>query len=165
MLCPQSGLSVDRPCLPSQTGLPEDRLCLHTQTGLPVDRACLPTQTLLPEGRPSVSPQTGLPRAGWCLPSGVGSADLQAGAALESPVEGRAPTVGSCLSVHLPIPVSMGTRAKVGKWVTAGCTHAGETQACDKVRETALGLMVAGRWIRRGAGMAAHSLSPCTPLL
>ena len=113
----------------------------------------------------SLSPQTGLLRAGWCLPSGVGGADPQAGAALGTLVEGRAPTVVSCLSVRLPIHVSMGARAKVGKWVITGCADAGETQACDKVRETVLGLMLVGRWIRRGSGMAPRSPSSCTPLL
>lgn len=55
--------------------------------------------------------------------------------------------------VHLPIPASLGARAQVGKWVTSGCTHAGETQACDKVEETTLDLMVAGRCARREGGV------------
>ena len=38
----------------------------------------------------------------------------------------------------------LGASAQVGKWATSGCSHAGETQACDKVQETTLDLMVAG---------------------
>lgn len=86
-----------------------------------------PTSSLLGQGLSSpglsflrLGSQTvgGVPFWGW------GALTFRLGCS-ESPVEGRAPTVGLCLSVHLPIPVSMGTRAKVGR-VTAGCTHAGD---------------------------------------
>lgn len=39
--------------------------------------------------------------------------------------------------------------------MTSGCTHAGETQACDKVKETALDLMVVGRCARREGGVGS----------